>query len=161
MRVFLTEAWHRSTRSRQRVPRHPRLTAPPSRPRARPAGARDGRVRAGGGIAPSRPGRRPCPAGARGCRRAPEAASVGAEKQLTPGLRPAIPRFPGDRETPSRRHSRLSRPPIPPTSARNPSLRDDANQWGGRALGRVGRVGELAREGGGSGRRRRGSRATI
>ncbi|XP_040101896.1 metabotropic glutamate receptor 7 [Oryx dammah] len=34
-----------------------------------------------------------------------------------------------------------SRPPIPPfTSSRSPSLRDDANQWGGRALRRVGRA---------------------
>lgn len=72
------------------------------------------------------------------------------------GLRPEIPRFPEDLETPNRRHSpappHASRSPGPPlSSARSPSLRDDANQWGGRALGRVGIDRERAREGVGGG----------
>ena len=92
----------------------------------------------------------------------PEASTLRQEQEFSFRLRPAIPRFPGDRETPNRRqHPPPSRPPFPPfTSSRSPSLRDDANQWGGRALRRVGRAGERARVGG-SGRRRRGSRTTI
>lgn len=59
-------------------------------------------------------------------------------------LSPEIHRFPGDYKTPLKRQppgSRATHPflhPPPLTSARSPSLRDDANRWGGRAAGKGG-----------------------
>ncbi|XP_060983750.1 uncharacterized protein LOC133045581 [Dama dama] len=52
----------------------------------------------------------------------PEASPLRQEQELSFRLRPAIPRFPGDRETPNRRQSPRSKPPtrsppLPPHAA--------------------------------------------